>query len=65
MEYIWNELRVIWYFCKYKINHKLIIIHRKFFEKCGDIDSVRIIYDKETSKSKGFGYVQFETVEGA
>jgi hypothetical protein len=32
----------------------------KFFEKCGDIESVRIIYDKETGKSKGFGYVQFE-----
>ena len=32
----------------------------KYFEKCGDIESVRIIYDKETGKSKGFGYVQFE-----
>jgi len=48
LEYLWVKIRVITF------------INSKFFEKCGDIESVRIIYDKETNKSKGFGYVQFE-----
>jgi len=37
-----------------------MFIFRKFFEKCGDIESVRIIYDINTGKSKGFGYIKFE-----
>ena len=30
------------------------------FEKYGDIKGVRILEDRETGKSKGFGYVEFE-----
>lgn len=33
------------------------------FEKCGDIDNVRIIRDNKTGVGKGFGYVQFKTVD--
>ncbi|KAI9143341.1 hypothetical protein BKA69DRAFT_119220 [Paraphysoderma sedebokerense] len=31
------------------------------FEKCGDIEYVRVIRDKKTGMGKGFGYVQFKT----
>lgn len=31
----------------------------KFFEKCGEINSVRIIRDRKTLLGKGFGYVTF------
>ena len=33
------------------------------FEKFGDIKNVKIIEDRETNKSKGFGYVEFESKE--
>ncbi len=33
------------------------------FEKCGDIDNVRLIRDNKTGIGKGFGYVQFKTVD--
>ena len=32
---------------------------REAFEEFGDIDEVRIVYDKETGQSKGFGFVTF------
>jgi RNA recognition motif-containing protein len=35
----------------------------RHFEKYGDIKNVRIIEDRETGKSKGFGYVEFESKE--
>lgn len=35
----------------------------RHFEKFGDIKNVRIIEDRETEKSKGFGYVEFESIE--
>lgn len=35
----------------------------RHFEKFGDIKNVRIIEDRETEKSKGFGYVEFENIE--
>ena len=30
------------------------------FERCGEIEFVRIVRDKKTNIGKGFGYVQFE-----
>jgi nucleolin len=33
------------------------------FEKCGPVTSVRIITDRDTGRSRGFGYVEFETAE--
>ncbi len=35
----------------------------RHFEKYGDIKNVKIIEDRETQKSKGFGYVEFEDKE--
>ncbi|KAI7841756.1 hypothetical protein COHA_004622 [Chlorella ohadii] len=33
---------------------------RKWFEAYGPVNSVKLIYDKETGRSKGFGFVTFE-----
>lgn len=33
----------------------------KHFERCGEIDNVRIIRDKKFSSGKGFGYVNFKS----
>ncbi|RIA83856.1 hypothetical protein C1645_699171 [Glomus cerebriforme] len=38
---------------------------RQEFEEAGEVVDVRIIYNKDTGKSKGFGYVEFATAEGA
>jgi RNA recognition motif-containing protein len=35
----------------------------RLFEKFGEIKNVKIIEDRETQKSKGFGYVEFENKE--
>ncbi|KAJ0170680.1 hypothetical protein K1T71_013452 [Dendrolimus kikuchii] len=37
---------------------------RAKFEKCGQIESVRIIRDKKTNAGKGFGYVNFASKDG-
>lgn len=40
----------------------------KFFEDCGEIESVRTVRDSKTNVGKGFGYVQFaerESVDAA
>lgn len=33
---------------------------RKFFEKYGDIESLKIIRDPRTKRSKGYGFVKFK-----
>lgn len=38
---------------------------RSLFEQVGEIVNVAIITDRETGRSKGFGFVEMETVEGA
>lgn len=38
---------------------------REHFEKCGRVKSVKIITDKMSGKSKGFGFVEMETAEEA
>nr|XP_012139182.1 PREDICTED: nucleolar protein 12-like [Megachile rotundata]XP_012139184.1 PREDICTED: nucleolar protein 12-like [Megachile rotundata] len=42
----------------FKIDENTI---RKHFEKCGEIESVRVIKDNKTGIGKGFGYVNFTT----
>ncbi|XP_063389346.1 uncharacterized protein LOC134675117 [Cydia fagiglandana] len=37
---------------------------REKFEKCGEIESVRIVRDKKTNAGKGFGYVNFTSRDG-
>ncbi|KAJ2859534.1 nuclear localization sequence binding protein, partial [Coemansia erecta] len=38
---------------------------RVAFEECGTVLSVRIITDRETGRPKGYGYIEFDTVEAA
>lgn len=35
------------------------------FSQCGTVDSVRLITDRETGRSKGFGFVEMSTDEEA
>lgn len=35
------------------------------FESCGEIISAKVMVDRETQRSRGFGYVEFATAEGA
>ncbi|XP_039141929.1 UBP1-associated protein 2C-like [Dioscorea cayenensis subsp. rotundata] len=37
----------------------------KFFGRHGEIEEGSVAYDKETTKSKGFGFVTYKTVEAA
>ncbi|XP_063542050.1 uncharacterized protein LOC134750739 [Cydia strobilella] len=37
---------------------------REKFDKCGEIESVRIVRDKKTNAGKGFGYVNFTSRDG-
>lgn len=38
---------------------------RELFSKAGKVVSARIITDRQTGKSKGFGFVEMETAEEA
>ena len=35
------------------------------FSECGTVDSARIIMDRESGRSKGFGFVEMSSVEEA
>jgi nucleolar protein 12 len=34
----------------------------RHFERCGEIEFVRVVRDKKTNLGKGFGYVQFKVL---
>ena len=36
---------------------------RSLFEECGEVKSLKIIKDKETAQSRGFGFVEMGTQE--
>jgi cold-inducible RNA-binding protein len=38
---------------------------RDYFAQCGNVVSCSIIIDRATNRSKGFGFVEFETAEEA
>lgn len=38
---------------------------QKRFAECGDVVSVNIVFDKFSGQSKGFGFVEMATEEGA
>ncbi len=38
---------------------------QSLFETMGKVSSVKIIYDRETGRSKGFGFVEMENPEDA
>lgn len=38
---------------------------REVFSKFGHVDSCKLITDRETGRSKGFGFVEMETTQGA
>ncbi|HIQ57440.1 TPA: RNA-binding protein [Candidatus Gracilibacteria bacterium] len=38
---------------------------REAFEQAGVVISARVITDRETGRSRGFGFVEMETTEGA
>jgi len=37
---------------------------KEFFNDCGNVADIRIITDRETGRSKGFGFVSFEDENG-
>ncbi len=38
---------------------------REYFMQCGNVDSVKIITDRETGRSKGFAFVEMATDQAA
>ncbi|OFV89024.1 MAG: RNA-binding protein, partial [Acidobacteria bacterium RBG_16_68_9] len=38
---------------------------REFFSQAGETESVRIIRDRETGRSRGFGFVEMKSEEAA
>lgn len=38
---------------------------REAFSQCGEVTSAKIILDRETNRSRGFGFVEFATEEAA
>ena len=36
---------------------------REYFAKFGKVDQVQVMYNRETNKSRGFGFVTFESEE--
>lgn len=38
---------------------------REYFEQIGPVTEARVIYDRETGRSRGFGFVTFENDEDA
>ncbi|MBD3244734.1 MAG: RNA-binding protein [Candidatus Moranbacteria bacterium] len=38
---------------------------KKYFEEAGEVESVKIIIDRITQKSRGFGFVEMKTEEEA
>ena len=34
---------------------------KEFFGECGEVEDVKIIMDRETGRSKGFGFVTFDS----
>ncbi|KAL0338005.1 UNVERIFIED_CONTAM: RNA-binding protein 24 [Sesamum calycinum] len=58
---------------KPKGNYTLVVCHLRqtvrccspFFSRHGEIEEGSVAYDKETNKSRGFGFVTYRTVEAA
>ena len=38
---------------------------REFFSECGHVTEVNIVMDRETHRSRGFGFVAFDTEDAA
>lgn len=38
---------------------------RQYFEKYGSVDSIQIVYDRQSGRSRGFGFVYYESSEDA
>ncbi|XP_068716045.1 transformer-2 protein homolog beta-like isoform X2 [Montipora foliosa] len=38
---------------------------RQYFEKYGSVDSIQIVYDRQSGRSRGFGFVYYESTEDA
>lgn len=38
---------------------------KKYFESIGEVNNTKIIFDRDTSKSKGFGFVEMSNQEDA
>lgn len=38
---------------------------REFFEQCGTVDSAKVIVDRDTNRSKGFGFVEMSNDDEA
>ena len=36
-----------------------------FFSQCGPVDEAKVITDRDTGRSRGFGFVTFETEDSA
>lgn len=49
--------------CVHNVPHYFAATLRDYFANFGKVDQVQVMYNRETNKSRGFGFVTFESEE--